>query len=97
MLIEDWLVQFVPAFKSVQEEAVARAEHVAYGESYTLLFSAEHLAAELLRSGRPKDYARVVALIESEQVDMRVFRDIIRRHDLAEKWKEFAARFDLEE
>ena len=36
-------------------------------------------------------------MIESEQVDMRVFRDIIRRHDLAEKWKEFAARFDLEE
>src|SRR6266478_938969 len=88
VLIEDWPVQFVPVFESVQEEAVAQAEHVAYGETYTLLFSSEHLAAELLRSGRPKDYARVVALIESEQVDMKVFRDIIRRHDLSEKWKE---------
>jgi len=97
VLIEDWVVQFVPAFKSVQEEAVAQAEHVAYGETHTLLFSAEHLAAELLRSGRPKDYARVIALIESEQVDMMLFRDIISRHDLAKKWKEFAARFDLEE
>lgn len=97
VLIEGWLVQFVPASKSVQEEAVAQAERVAYGESYTLLFSAEHLAAELLRSGRAKDYSRAVALIESEQVDMRVFRDIIRRHDLADKWKEFATRFDLEE
>jgi hypothetical protein len=26
-----------------------------------------------------------------------VFRDIVRRHRLAEKWKEFASRYDFEE
>lgn len=95
--IEDWLVQFLPASESVQEEAVAHAETVAYGETHTFIFSAHHLAAELLRSGRPKDHARVIALIESGQVDMAAFRDIINRHGLSEKWKEFARRFDLEE
>jgi len=30
-------------------------------------------------------------------MDMNVFRDIIRRHGLAEKWKDFATRYDLEE
>lgn len=95
--IEGWLVQFVPASESVQEEAVAQADRVAFAGEYTSIFSAEHLAAELLRSGRPKDHARVVALLESEQMDMEVFRDIIRRHGLAEKWSEFATRYELEE
>src|SRR5256886_16335407 len=95
--IGDWLVQFVFASESVQEEAVARADRVAFAGVYTSIFSAEHLAAELLRSGRLKDLTRVVALLESEQMDMNVFRDIIRRHGLAEKWSEFATRYDLEE
>ena len=97
VLIEDWLVQFVPAFASVQEEAVAQARRVSYGETHTFVFSAEHLAAELLRSGRRKDYVRVIDLIESQKIDMNLFGEIIRRHSLAEKWNEFAARFDLEE
>lgn len=93
--IEGWLVQFVPASESVQEEAVARASRVAFAGQYTSIFSVEHLAAELLRSGRLKDLARVVALLESEQMDMNVFHDIIRRHALTEKWNEFAERYDL--
>ncbi len=95
--IEGWLVQFVFASESVQEEAVTHADRVAFAGSYTSMFSVEHLAAELLRSGRLKDLTRVVALLESEQMDMNVFRDIIRRHSLAEKWTEYATRYDLEE
>lgn len=97
VLIEDWLVQFVPIFASVQEEAVAQARRVSYGEAHTFIFSAEHLAAELLRSGRRKDHARVIDLIESKKLDMKTFREIIHRHGLRERWKEFTARFDLEE
>lgn len=95
--IEDWLVQFVPASETVQEEAVEQADRVAFAGEFTLIFSPEHLAAELLRSGRPKDQVRVIALLESEQMDIEVFQDIIRRHGLAEKWKEFAVRYDREE
>lgn len=97
VVIGDWLVQFVPVFNSLQEEAVERAQRVPFGEEYTSLFSAEHLAAELLRSGRSQDYARTIGLIESEQMDMEAFREILRRHDLQEKWKEFLIRFDLEQ
>ena len=95
--IEGWLVQFVFASKSVQEEAVAQADRVAFAGSYTSFFSVEHLAAELLRSGRLKDLTRVVALVESEQMDRSIFLDIIRRHGLSAKWKKFATRYDLEE
>ena len=30
-------------------------------------------------------------------MDMEVFHDIIRRHGLAQKWKEFAVRYDWEQ
>lgn len=92
--IEGWLVQFVPASESVQEEAVAQADRVAFAGEYTSIFTCEHLAAELLRSGRLKDHVRVVALLDSEQMDMEVFHDIIDRHGLSEKWKEFVVRYD---
>jgi hypothetical protein len=93
--IEDWLVQFLPAAESVQEEAVTQAKRVAYGELNTSIFSAEHLAAELLRSGRSKDHIRVIDLVQSGKMDLNLFQDIVRRHGLLEKWNAFAERFDL--
>jgi len=59
----------------------------------TLIFSAEHLAAELLRSGRLKDHLRVVALLESEQMNMDTFHEIISRNKLVEKWGAFSTRY----
>lgn len=97
ILIEDWLVQFIPVAETVQEEAVMQARQVTHGNAPTLIFSANHLAAELLRSGRPKDHSRIIDLIRSRQVDMGLFRDLVRRHDLADEWKELASRYDLEE
>ena len=64
MLIEDWLVQFIPTFETVQNEAIANALRVTFGQTETKIFGPEYLAAELLRSGRRKDHARVIDLIE---------------------------------
>jgi hypothetical protein len=96
VIIEDWLVQFIPTFEPMQEEAISKSRHVTYGETETNIFTAEYLAAELLRSGRRKDHVRVIALIESNRVDMEILRDIISRYGLTEKWKTFAKQFDLE-
>jgi hypothetical protein len=97
VIIEDWLVQFIPTFEPMQEEAIAKARHVTFGQTKTNIFTAEYLAAELLRSGRRKDHVRVIALIEGNNVDMKILRDIISRHGLAEKWQKFAKQFDLNE
>jgi hypothetical protein len=91
--MEGWLVQFVPASESIQQEAVTQADRVNFAGTQTLIFSAEHLAAELLRSGRLKDHVRVVALLESEQMDLKIFHEIMSRHGLMEKWEEFTTRF----
>jgi hypothetical protein len=97
VLIEDWLVQFIPAFETVQDEALRHAREVTYGDTTTKIFAPEYLAAELLRSGRLKDQVRVVALIESGNLNTALFHDIIKRHGLAEKWTSFATRFDVRE
>jgi hypothetical protein len=95
--IGSWLVQFLPACEPIQEEAVLRADRVAFSGAYTWMFSAEHLAAELLRAGRRKDNERVASLIESAAVNMNVFRDIVGRYGLADRWRTFAAFYDLEQ
>lgn len=97
VLIEDWLVQFLPTFESIQEEAISQSRPVTYGKTETKIFAPEYLAAELLRSGRRKDHARVIDLIEGNHVDMRIFRELVSRHGLADKWKTFAKQFQLEE
>lgn len=97
VLIEDWLVQFLPAFESIQEEAISQSRHVTYGKTETKIFAPEYLAAELLRSGRRKDHARVIDLIEGNHVDMRILRELVSRHGLAGEWKMFAKQFQLEE
>lgn len=89
VLIEDWLVQFIPAGESTQVEALQNAHHVAYGETETRIFSPEYLAAELLRSGRLKDYVRVEALIQCGKMDMDIFQDLVGRHGLDDKWRKF--------
>jgi hypothetical protein len=95
--IDDWLLQFVFAVEPIQKEAVEEAERVAFAGSHTSIFSVEHLAAELLRSGRLKDLTRVADLLKSELMDMNKFRDIINRNGLTEKWQQFASRYDFEE
>jgi hypothetical protein len=95
--IEDWLVQFIPTFHPIQVEALEHTVQVKYGETETKIFSPEYLAAELLRSGRLKDLARVLALLETVKLDTDLFHDIIKRHGLTEKWAEFAERVEPEE
>jgi len=97
VLIEDWLVQFIPTFHSVQEEALQNALTISYGQTTTEVFSPEYLAAELLRSGRLKDLARVAALLDSGKVNKDTLHNIIKRHGLTEKWAHFVKRFAPEE
>lgn len=95
--IEDWLVQFIPASESTQEEALLHAQTVKYADTEIRIFSAEYLAAELLRSGRPKDQVRVIALIDSGKMDIDVFRAIVKRHGLEPKWNRLAEHFELKD
>lgn len=93
IMIENWPVQFLPVYNPLTEEALAQAVEVEFGSTPTRVFSAEHLAAIMLQTGRPKDHARLIQFLESNALDRAVFESIVARHDLTSKWESFRRRF----
>ncbi len=60
ILVEGWPVQFLPVYNALTEEALAQAVEVEFGSTPTRVLSAEHLAAIMLETGRPKDHVRLI-------------------------------------
>ena len=59
----------------------------------TRVFTAEHLAAIALQTGRAKDKARLLQFIESGAVNGARLQSIIARHDLYATWNKFEQLF----
>jgi hypothetical protein len=57
------------------------------------VFTAEHLAAVALQTGRAKDKTRLLQFVESEAMDMTWFLEILTRHDLLGRWRVFEQAF----
>lgn len=97
LLIEGWPVQFLPASDALDVEALQEAQEIAedFGSGRainTRVLSAHHLVAIALRTGRYKDYARVIAFLEANTVNIDLLRDVVKRHDLDDKWLEFLGK-----
>lgn len=52
----------------------------------TRIFTAEHLCAVALQTGRPKDFLRVEQFVQENQVDLEKLKEITDRHGLREPW-----------
>ena len=88
-----WPVQFVPVFSPLAEEAVREAETADFeGEPFRVV-KAVHLAALALSVGRAKDFARILALLESGSVGPGELGEVAARHGLSEAWERFQRRF----
>jgi hypothetical protein len=68
--VGDWPVQFIPAFSPLTAEAMREAEIVEIEGVPLRVVSANYLALIALSAGRPKDYARVLALAENGSVSL---------------------------
>ena len=93
VVIAGWPVQFLPPISPLVEEALADAATVSVEEMPARVFTAEHLAAVALQTGRPKDKARLLQFIESGALKMEGFRSILARHSLSDRWREFERTF----
>jgi hypothetical protein len=93
VVIAGWPVQFLPPTSPLVEEALAQAALLDVEGTSTPVFSAEHLAAISLETGRAKDKARLLQFIESGAVDMQALRAILARHGLEQRWQRFEASF----
>jgi hypothetical protein len=90
LLIEGVPVQFLPAYNSLVEEALNRAQEITYEDVPGRILRSEDLVAICLQTGRTKDRERVRILREQAKLDMNLLADILRRHQLEEKWKLWA-------
>ena len=82
VLIEGVPVQFLPAYNSLVEEAVAEAREINYEDTPTRVCRAEHLVAIAVQTGRDKDRERVRMLREQADLDVAYLQAVLARHDL---------------
>ena len=87
IVIGDWPIQILPAYSPLVEEAVIQAITVQYGNIETRIFTAEHLCAIALDTGRMKDFYRVASFIEQGKVDRLVLNQLVIRYKLENRTK----------
>jgi hypothetical protein len=92
VLIEGVPVQFLPAYNTLIEEALTEARETLYERTPTRVLRAEHVAAIAVQTGREKDRQRVRLLTEQVSMDSDYLSDVLARHGLEGKWKQWTPR-----
>lgn len=95
--VAGWPVQFLPPTSPLVDEALEDAVTLDVQGTPARVFTAEHLAAIALQTGRAKDKARLLHFIESAALDADRLKAILARHDLADNWQHFVQRFLTDE
>jgi hypothetical protein len=93
LMIEGWPVQFLPPGDALDEEALQQAVETEVEHVRTWVITAEHLVAIALRTGRAKDFARILQFVEAGVLDPNQLDAILKRHGLLEKWEQFGVKF----
>ena len=88
-----WPTQFIPAFDALTREAMEQAEVADFDGAPLRVVRADHLAVIALSVGRAKDYARVLALLESGAATRQGIATLAARHGLTPAWQRFQTRF----
>lgn len=88
-----WPVQFVPVFSPLTLDALNAAETADFEGVPFRVVGAAHLAVIGLSVGRAKDFARVLALLESGAVTREAIGRLAGEHGLSNAWDRFARRF----
>lgn len=93
IVVAGWPVQFLPTANPLTAEALAQAVEKDVAGTPARVFTAEHLAAIALQTGRAKDKARLLQFIETGALDPVRFQAILSRHDLLAAWQRFEKQF----
>ncbi len=93
IVVAGWPVQFLPAATPLALEALEQAVQRDVIGVPVRVFTAEHLAAIALQTGRAKDKARLLQFVEADALDTARFQDIVLRNGLAAAWQQFERQF----
>ena len=91
-----WPVQFIPVFSALTREAMENAEIADFDGVPLHVVRADYLAVIALSVRRGKDYARILALLESLSVTKEQVAQLAAQHGLSQAWQQFEARFSDE-
>jgi hypothetical protein len=93
IVLGGWPVQFLPPGTPLVAEALREAVEMDVEGTAARVFTAEHLAAIALQTGRAKDKARLLQFIESGLLKTERFQAILARHELGDAWRKFETRY----
>ncbi len=93
IVIAGWPVQFLPPAGPLVEEALRDAVTMDVEGTPARVFTAEHLAAIALETGRAKDKARLLQFLEEGALDPPRLQSILARHGLSAAWNRFERQF----
>lgn len=88
-----WPVQFIPVFSALTREAMEQAEAADFDGLPLRVVRADYLVVIALSVGRAKDYARILALLESGSVSRQDIERLADRHGLTQAWHRFRKKF----
>lgn len=86
-----WPVQILTDANPLIAEAIREAVPVDFDGIPTRVFTAEHLCAIALQTGRPKDYLRVQMFLDQGQVDRVKLQALAQSHGLRERLRTMMA------
>jgi hypothetical protein len=93
IVVAGWPVQFLPAGTPLVAEALQEAVERDVDGTRARVFTAEHLAAIALQTGRARDKARLLQFIESGALDAGLFQALLARHGLVDAWRKFERQY----
>ena len=82
VLIEGWPVQFLPVASDLDVDGLDQAIEVEIESIKVRVLRPEHLVANALTVGRPKDYLRILAFLSSEHLGRSALAKVLERYDL---------------
>jgi hypothetical protein len=103
IVVEGWPIQFLPVSDVLSAEGLRDAVELLLEFSPGVepvparILTAEHVMANALSVGRPKDFNRLFQFFEAQAFDRILLHDILNRHSLLDKWMRFCQRFDLDD
>lgn len=93
LIIGSWPVQFLPPADALDEAALAQAIATEVDGIQVWVMTAEHLVAIALRTGRAKDFNRILQFVESGVLQSSKLDALLARHGLLAKWETFGDKF----
>ena len=93
IVVGGWPIQFLPPANELEREAITDAVETSVQGVPTRVMTSEHLVAIALQTGRAKDHIRILQFIEQEAINREKLRDLLERHSLIEKWREFERKY----